>query len=74
MNHDYAHCLDYDPAQCPLSCFRAELTQDYRDRSEDDMRGIPVSWMHFLGGRECLRGWRTGQDENRQGDNRLIVF
>ena len=55
MNHDYAHCLDYDPAKCPLSCFRAELTQDYYNRAFGDLDGIPVSWMHYKGTQECVR-------------------
>lgn len=27
MNHDYAHCLDYED-DCPKNCFRGELVRD----------------------------------------------
>lgn len=48
MNHDYAHCMDYVQGVCPLSCFRAELTDDYQKHCN-----YPVSWMHFKGTKEC---------------------
>lgn len=54
MNHDYAHCSDYDPKHCPPNCFRAELVKDLRSRT--DMIGIPVSWAHLKGTPECLLG------------------
>jgi len=62
MNHDYAHCLDYDPEHCPLSCFRAELTQDYQNRADRDMAGIPVSYAYYHGTEECelTRPKKTG--------------
>ena len=50
MNHDYAHCADYD-SKCPNGCFRGELVRDLRDNPR--MIGIPVSWMHFKGTDEC---------------------
>lgn len=27
MNHDYTHCIDYNP-DCPNECFRARLERD----------------------------------------------
>ena len=50
MNHDYAHCFDYEEnnARCPKSCFRAELTMDLL------LNPQPRSlWMHFFGTSEC---------------------
>lgn len=49
MNHDYAHCLDYEKGVCPVSCFRAELVEDYRARHIP----VPVAWTHFKGTKEC---------------------
>ena len=31
MNHDYAHCLDYEKGVCPEDCFRAVLTEDLKN-------------------------------------------
>lgn len=59
MNHDYAHCADYVKGKCPLSCFRAELTQDYENRKYGDLHWLPVSWMHFKGTQECLKGYKV---------------
>lgn len=52
MNHDYAHCADYK-ADCPKSCFRAQLVRDLRQRT--DLLGLPFSWMHFKGTEECRK-------------------
>ena len=30
MNHDACHCFDYDPAVCPDTCYRAQLTADLK--------------------------------------------
>ena len=49
MNHDYAHCADYNPDICPASCFRGQLVRDYRERE----LGVPVSWMHLKDTDEC---------------------
>ena len=51
MNHDYAHCLDYDSSVCPSDCFRAQLVEDLRKRK--DKVGIPVSWINFRNLSEC---------------------
>lgn len=53
MNHDYAHCADYDDASCPVGCFRGELVRDLRVNPK--MARIPVSWMHFEGTGECRK-------------------
>ena len=55
MNHDYAHCADYIKVKCPLSCFRAELVEDYRRLAASREWVRPVSWMHFKGTQECVR-------------------
>ena len=49
MNHDYAHCADYNTETCPETCFRGQLVRDYRERE----LGVPVSWMSFKGTAEC---------------------
>ena len=48
MNHDYAHCLDYN-VDCPKECFRGQLVKDARENHP----GIVVSWMSFKGTDEC---------------------
>ena len=53
MNHDYAHCADYE-SRCPKDCFRGELVRDLRARG--DLAWLPVSWVHFKGTDECKRG------------------
>ena len=52
MNHDYAHCLDFDEG-CPKECFRAQLTKDLKQRT--DLVGIPLTWMSFKGTSECKK-------------------
>ena len=49
MNHDYAHCLDYEKGKCPKGCFRAILTEDLHRNKIDD----PVAWTHFKGTQHC---------------------
>lgn len=53
MNHDAAHCLDYEPRKCPKRCYRAELTEDLKHRP--DLIGLTFSWMHLAGTKECER-------------------
>ncbi|MBQ3322352.1 MAG: hypothetical protein IJH05_05875 [Firmicutes bacterium] len=48
MNHDYAHCADYEES-CPKSCFRGQLVRDLRKSGHYK----PVSWMHLQGTEEC---------------------
>ena len=52
MNHDYAHCLDYQK-DCPKTCFRAQLCRDLESRR--DLWGIPMTYMHFKGSDECCK-------------------
>lgn len=53
MNHDAAHCLDYDKKKCPKSCYRAKLTQEYiAKKIEID---FPTSWVHFAGTKYCVK-------------------
>ena len=49
MNHDYAHCSDYVKGVCHADCFRAQLTEDYRQSGFT----WPVSWVAFNGTIEC---------------------
>ena len=51
MNHDATHCLDYKKS-CPNSCYRAQLTAELRKI----VYLLPVSWAHFKGTKECIRG------------------
>lgn len=51
MNHDYAHCLDYEKGKCPKGCFRAELTEELSHRP--DLIGIPMTWASFQGEPTC---------------------
>lgn len=47
MTHDATHCYDYKPDECPITCYRAELTEDLKKRPE--LKDIPMSWAHFYG-------------------------
>lgn len=49
MNHDYAHCLDYDEVTCPKTCFRAKLTKDYLDSKAE----FPVTWSKLWNTPSC---------------------
>lgn len=51
MNHDATHCNDYLVAKCPKKCYRAQLTQDLRERP--DLNYLPISWANFKGTAEC---------------------
>ena len=51
MNHDATHCSDYKKAKCPKRCYRAQLTQDLRERH--DLFFLPISWANFKGTQEC---------------------
>ena len=50
MTHDYAHCLDADK-KCPKECFRRQLNEDLKKNPQPR-----VSWMHFYGTAECMKG------------------
>ncbi len=51
MNHEYSHCLDYEP-NCPKKCFRAQLTKELLDNPTVVPMGI-ASWTHFRNLDEC---------------------
>lgn len=61
MNHDYAHCADYDETTCPETCFRGQLVRDHRV----NMIGIPVSWAHLAGTEECTKYRRKTTNADR---------
>ena len=50
MNHDYAHCSDFEE-NCPRTCFRAQLVRDLKNNTSAVHNWI--SWMPFLGTSEC---------------------
>ena len=54
MNHDYTHCADYNPAICPVSCFRAQVTA-VLEANRENIVGVPISWAHFIDTPECKR-------------------
>ena len=59
MDHDYAHCGDYN-RHCPNDCFRAKIT------SEAIAKRLTISWMHFKGDEseaECREYERQKQGE-----------
>ena len=49
MNHDYAHCWDFEDEICPKDCFRAQLVRDLKCFNPF----FPVSWSLFKGTEEC---------------------
>ncbi len=51
MNHDYAHCADYDE-KCPMDCFRAQLTKELID---EPFRRPVATWQYFKDSEECPR-------------------
>lgn len=55
MNHDYAHCLDYNE-RCPQECFRGELVRDIKNYPK-----MMATWTHFAGTKECYK--------NKQNNN-----
>jgi len=54
MNHDYAHCMNFND-HCPKECFRAQLERDLRQRT--DMVGVLLTYTNFALTDECLR-WK----------------
>lgn len=54
MNHDYAHCLDFQNS-CPASCFRAKLSRDLEKRREEYIK-IPLTWSFFRQTEYCPLG------------------
>lgn len=51
MNHDAAHCMDFDKNKCPNECYRAQLTREVEDHRE--LWGIPLAYSYFKGTTEC---------------------
>ncbi len=49
MNHDYAHCLDYDENGCPKRCFRGALVRDLVNVPDY----LPITWANFKGTQYC---------------------
>lgn len=64
MNHDYAHCADYEKnkSRCPKSCFRGQLVKDL------EKNPIPyTSWVHFAGTDECpLRSFTIRLNDGKE--------
>ena len=64
MNHDYAHCADYETnkSRCPKSCFRGQLVRDL----EKNPRPY-TSWVHFAGTDECpLRSFTIRLNDRKE--------
>lgn len=57
MNHDATHCADYKKSNCPKTCYRAQLTQELRDRH--DLYYLSVIWANFKQTKECPRRERS---------------
>lgn len=53
MNHDGAHCMDYERGKCPASCYYAELQEDVKARP--DLIGVPMTYTHYLCEPVCAR-------------------
>lgn len=53
MNHDAAHCADWNKEKCPDSCYRAALTKEVKERQ--DLWYVPLSYIHFANTSECER-------------------
>ena len=51
MNHDYVHCGDYSKEICQKECFRVQLTEDLKTRT--DLLGLPFTWMRFVETKDC---------------------
>lgn len=57
MNHDRAHCADYDPLRCPPECFQARLFNNLimlikvGRFSKDQL----FDWTHMIDTEECMR-------------------
>ena len=49
MNHDATHCSNYDPNECPKSCYRAQLTEDL----QKTYYPWPTCWAMFKYTIEC---------------------
>lgn len=61
MNHDYAHCADYNE-DCPKTCFRGLLVRDLPNVPDY----LPITWVHFDGTQYCKK--RYGKKETNNTD------
>ena len=52
MCHDYCHCQDYNPKECPNDCFRAQLAQDL-EKHWHRYVSIPLTYAFLRGTGEC---------------------
>ena len=48
MNHDYAHCADYNE-KCPKHCFRGALVRDLVNVPDY----LPITFSNFKGTQYC---------------------
>lgn len=48
MNHDYAHCADYNE-KCPKNCFRGALVRDLVNMPDY----LPITFSNFKGTQYC---------------------
>ena len=65
MNHDYAHCIDFEE-DCPKKCFRAQLVRELKEYGKLSPYGVnfPVSWQHFKGTMECKKKGEFNGENN----------
>lgn len=72
MNHDYAHCADFDKS-CPRSCFRAALTEEYREKHLN----FPVPWSHLRDTDDCILNHKkqtNGDNIRSMTDEAIAIF
>ncbi len=55
MDHDYAHCADYDSNSCPKVCFRGELVRDLVNLPSN----YPVTYIHLKDTEDCMLNIKT---------------
>lgn len=59
MNHDATHCFNYNPSECPDTCYRAQLTEDLKKTNYP----WPVSYSYFKYTSYCPK-WPEKTEEN----------
>lgn len=59
MNHDATHCANYKKNRCPMSCYRAQLTEELKRIPYP----LPVSWAMFEGTKDCPK---TGERKDNE--------
>ena len=65
MTHDVSHCDDYKPEDCPVTCYRAQVTEDLKHCPE--LWDIPLSWAHFYGTQYCALTRKENKNEPNNG-------